>query len=86
MRLKQDPSATATVLGYADATGSSGRNDRLSMQRAEAVRKVLVERHGIDPSRIAVEGRGSADPVGSNDTQTGRQENRRAVIVIRLAG
>jgi outer membrane protein OmpA-like peptidoglycan-associated protein len=42
-----------------------------------------VTRHGIDPSRITVEGRGSADPVGDNTTAAGRAENRRAEIILR---
>src|SRR5699024_12810583 len=53
-------------------------SDLLSEQRAEAVKEYLVQRHGIDPSRITTEGRGSADPVASNDTDEGRRENRRA--------
>ncbi|KAB2959203.1 MAG: OmpA family protein, partial [Thermoanaerobaculia bacterium] len=84
LRLKQDPAATARIVGYTDATGSPARNEDLAMRRAEAARRVLVERHGIDPSRITVESRAANEPAASNDTAEGRQQNRRAVITVRL--
>ena len=84
LKLKQDSELRAHVLGYSDSKGSQATNDRLSAQRAEAVKAYLVERHEIDPSRITIEGRGSADPVASNDTVLGRAENRRAVIILSI--
>ncbi len=84
LKLKQDSALRAHVLGYSDSRGSKAGNDRLSAQRAEAVKAYLVQRHEIDPSRITIEGRGSADPVASNDTAAGRAENRRAVIILRI--
>lgn len=84
LRMKQDPAATALIVGYTDSTGSAATNQRMSQQRAEAARQYLVSRHGIDASRISVEGKGAADPVAPNDTAAGRKENRRAVIVVQL--
>ncbi len=84
LKLKQDSELRAHVLGYTDSQGSQAQNDRLSRQRAEAVKAYLVERHEIDPSRITIEGRGASDPVASNDTAAGRAENRRAVIILRI--
>ena len=84
LKLKQDSELRAHVLGYSDSQGPQAANDRLSVQRAEAVKAYLVERHEIDPSRITIEGRGSADPVGDNATAEGRAENRRAVIILRI--
>jgi len=86
LRLKEDPAATARIIGHADGQGGSAVNDRLALQRAEAARKVLVDRHGIDPTRISVESRGSSEPVGDNASADGRTANRRAVIIVRLAG
>jgi outer membrane protein OmpA-like peptidoglycan-associated protein len=54
------------------------------MRRAEAAKGFLVTRHQIDGNRIAVESRGSSEPVAGNDTDAGREQNRRAVIVVRL--
>ena len=57
LRMKQDPDATAQIIGYADsATGTQSGNQRSADQRAQAVKNYLVTRHGIDPSRITTEG------------------------------
>lgn len=80
LRMKQEPSSTALVIGYTDDTENTGPNTDLDRRRAEAVRDYLVSRHGIDPSRITVEGRGTSDPVGDNTTAEGRLRNRRVVI------
>jgi OOP family OmpA-OmpF porin len=68
------------VIGYTDDRENTGPNRDLDRRRAEAVRDYLVTRHGIDPSRITVEGRGTSDPVGDNSTAEGRLRNRRVVI------
>ena len=67
----------------------SGEHFRLALvainhRRAEAVRDYLVTRHGIDPSRITVEGRDAREPVGDNTTAEGRLRNRRVVIRLLL--
>ena len=80
LRMKQEPAATALVIGYTDDRENAGPNRDLDRRRAEAVRDYLVTRHGIDPSRITVEGRGTSDPVGDNTTAEGRLRNRRVVI------
>ncbi len=80
LRMKQEPSSTALVIGYTDDRENTGPNRDLDRRRAEAVRDYLVSRHGIDPSRITVEGRGTSDPVGDNTTAEGRLRNRRVVI------
>jgi outer membrane protein OmpA-like peptidoglycan-associated protein len=80
LRMKQEPAATALVIGYTDDRENTGPNRDLDRRRAEAVRDYLVTRHGIDPSRITVEGRGTSDPVGDNATAEGRLRNRRVVI------
>ncbi|MDP9191530.1 MAG: OmpA family protein [Acidobacteriota bacterium] len=80
LRMKQEPSATALVIGYTDDRENTGPNADLDRRRAEAVRDYLVTRHGIDPSRITVEGRGTSDPAGDNTTAEGRLRNRRVVI------
>lgn len=80
LRMKQEPSATALVIGYTDDRENTGPDKNLDRRRAEAVRDYLVSRHGIDPARITVEGRGTSDPIGDNTTAEGRLRNRRVVI------
>jgi len=84
LRMKQEPSATATVIGYTDDRENTGPNADLDRRRAEAVRDYLVTRHGIDASRITVEGRGTTEAVGDNTTAEGRLRNRRVVIRLTL--
>ena len=80
LRMKQETNATAVVIGYTDNKESTGANADLDRRRAEAVRDYLVSRHGIDPSRIAIEAHGTEDAVGDNSTAEGRLKNRRVVI------
>jgi outer membrane protein OmpA-like peptidoglycan-associated protein len=80
LRMKQEPRATAVVIGYTDNREQTGPNADLDRRRAEAVRDYLVSRHGIDPSRVTVEARGTQDAVGDNATAEGRLRNRRVVI------
>jgi OOP family OmpA-OmpF porin len=84
LRMKQEAKRSALVIGYTDSTGPEASNLRVSERRAEAVKSYLVTRHAIDPSRITVEGRGEAEPVGDNTTREGRAQNRRARIILRV--
>jgi len=70
-----------TIKGYVSSPHPAGREISDSSHRAQSVADYLVA-NGIDPSRITVEGRGTADPVASNDTAEGRLANQRATITI----
>ena len=83
--LRQYPQHQILVEGHTDATGSEEFNLRLSQDRASAVRSALVA-GGVDASKISAEGFGESQPVASNDTPAGRQQNRRVEIVIVGAG
>ena len=69
------------IEGFTDSTGTKELNQRLSEQRADAVKEALVAR-GIEPKRIDTRGYGPQFPIASNDTPVGRQLNRRVEIVI----
>ena len=84
LRMKSEPTSTAIVIGYTDNREATGPNADLDRRRAEAVRDYLVSRHGIDPSRITIEGRDAREPVGDNNTAEGRLKNRRVVIRLML--
>jgi outer membrane protein OmpA-like peptidoglycan-associated protein len=84
LRMKQEPTSTALVIGYNDNKENTGPNHDLDRRRAEAVRDYLVSRHGIDASRITVEGRDATEPTGDNNTAEGRLRNRRVVIRLTL--
>ena len=67
--------------GHTDGKGSVAYNQKLSEQRAKAVYDYLIER-GVAPERIQAEGRGESQPIDTNDTEEGRQNNRRVEIEI----
>ena len=69
------------IKGYTDSTGSDGYNQELSERRAKSVEEALVAR-GVTPGRIDTRGFGERNPVASNDTPFGRQQNRRVEILI----
>jgi outer membrane protein OmpA-like peptidoglycan-associated protein len=77
--LRLNPQATMRIRGYTDDQGPPDVNQRLSQDRAQAAASYLVA-HGIDPSRITVEGLGPADPIAPNDTDGGRAQNRRIEV------
>jgi len=79
--MREDPRRTATIEGYTDNVGADKGNLDLSQRRAEAVREFLIK-NGIDGERVVARGYGEASPVASNDTETGRQQNRRVEIVL----
>ena len=74
-----------TIVGHTDSTGSDAINDPLSRERAMAVRDYLSSR-GVAASRVTVAGRGSREPVASNDTDSGRAANRRVEIFLSEQG
>lgn len=72
--------ARIRVAGYTDNVGNPRTNQTLSEQRAQAVRAYLVG-HGIDGGRIEAVGYGDQSPIAPNDTEEGRQQNRRIEAV-----
>lgn len=67
------------VYGYTDAQGSTGYNKELAQQRANAV-NAWMQANGVDASRISVNAIGEGQPVATNSTEAGRQQNRRVEI------
>lgn len=86
LRLRQDPRATAELVGHSDSSGSDETNAATSQARADSARDYLVETHGIDASRISTSGLGSAMPIADNETPEGRLQNRRVEIRVTLPG
>ena len=81
MYLERNPEIRIKIIGHTDNVGKDAANQKLSEGRAEEVRKDLIER-GVAPERIESEGRGESQPIDTNDTEEGRQNNRRVEIEI----
>lgn len=79
--LGNNPSLRLYVVGHTDNAGSFEANMKLSRDRAEAVIKELVGKHRIAADRLKPHGVSSLAPVASNDTEDGKQKNRRVELV-----
>ena len=81
MYLARNPQIHIKIVGHTDNVGKDEANQKLSDGRANAVMQDLIER-GIAPERLQAEGRGESQPIDTNDTEEGRQNNRRVEIEI----
>lgn len=79
--LKAHPKIKIEVGGHSDNTGQVALNQKLSEQRALAVKKFLLEK-GVAAEQISTRGYGPAKPVADNGTEDGRQQNRRVEVVV----
>ena len=79
--LNQNVVTNVTIIGHTDSTGSDAVNNPLSIDRAEAARDYLVSR-GVARTRIVTDGRGAREPIADNNTQQGRDKNRRVEIYV----
>jgi outer membrane protein OmpA-like peptidoglycan-associated protein len=75
------PDIRVEIDGYTDSTGSLEFNEQLSQQRADSVRSYLSSQ-GVNSSAITTQGFGPSQPTASNDTASGRQQNRRVELVV----
>jgi OmpA-OmpF porin, OOP family len=79
--LRAHPQLRLRIEGHTDNVGSAATNQRLSEERAAAVRRFLQESYGIAGGRLESVGKGPSEPAAPNDTHEGRQQNRRVVLV-----
>jgi len=80
-----DPQLMAALVGHTDSVGSEQYNLGLSERRAKAVAQYLMD-NGIAADRLTTDWRGETDPVASNDTAEGRQQNRRVDVNVTAKG
>jgi outer membrane protein OmpA-like peptidoglycan-associated protein len=80
-QIKADPKgAYFEIAGYTDSIGDKNYNEKLGLERAEAVKRYLYESHQIPLHKMNVISYGEENPVAENKTKTGRAQNRRVVI------
>jgi outer membrane protein OmpA-like peptidoglycan-associated protein len=80
--LQANPEGTIALVGHTDASGSLAANVALSERRAEAVAEVLVQTYGADSARVDAKGVGFLAPRATNQTEEGRQKNRRVEVIV----
>ena len=79
--LQKYPRTSVDLNGYTDNTGTKAINDKLSLDRANSVKSYL-EGRGVKARRMLTNGYSDTNPVASNDTEQGRQQNRRVEFLI----
>jgi len=79
--MKENPNLVIEIQGHTDNVGSNESNQKLSQDRAEAVRKYLLSKK-IQTARITSVGYGETKPIATNDTEEGRAQNRRVQLAI----
>jgi len=79
--LDEYPNTDLLIVGHTDADGPSVYNEDLSSRRARAAADYL-EARGVDRWRLRTAGRGEREPVASNDSESGRERNRRVEVAI----
>ena len=79
--LTRYPETSIRIAGHTDSAGPVEYNQKLSERRAEAVKNALVGM-GVNPSRLTTIGYGKGKPIADNNTEAGRQQNRRVEVRI----
>ncbi|MDT8429561.1 MAG: OmpA family protein [Pseudomonadales bacterium] len=75
--MQQYANTSVVIEGHTDNIGTDEYNQDLAERRANAIRNVLIERHGIAPERLSVAGFGASRPIADNSSAEGRERNRR---------
>ena len=73
---------TVSIVGHTDSRGNDDSNYKLALGRANSIKQILIS-EGIETSRISASSEGETSPIASNDTEDGRQKNRRVELEIK---
>jgi OmpA-OmpF porin, OOP family len=79
--MKLNPDVKVAIEGHTDNVGNDEYNKKLSDKRANSIRQYLIDKFGINGSRLTAAGYGESKPIATNDTEEGRQINRRVQAV-----
>jgi len=79
--MKANPSFSLSIVGHTDSQGDEAYNQKLSEDRAEAVKSYLIKK-GVGEISISASGKGESEPIADNNTPEGREKNRRVVFSV----
>ena len=82
-KILKDATSPVKILGHTDSDGDDAANLKLSEQRAEAVKNILVTQYNIDESKFTTEGRGETQPLANNNSAEGKAQNRRVEFIFK---
>lgn len=82
-KILKDATAPVKIIGHTDSDGDDVANLKLSQQRADAVKDILVNQYHIDESKLSTEGRGETQPIAENKSAEGKAQNRRVEFIFK---
>lgn len=82
-KILKDATAPVKIIGHTDSDGDDVANLKLSQQRADAVKDILVNQYHIDESKLSTEGRGETQPIANNKSAEGKAQNRRVEFIFK---
>ncbi len=82
-KILKDATSTVKIVGHTDSDGDDALNLKLSRERAETVKEILVSQYGIDASKLTTDGRGETQPIADNKTAEGKAQNRRVEFIFK---
>ncbi len=82
-KVLKEATSTVKIVGHTDSEGDDASNQKLSEQRADAVKSVLIKQYGIDESKLTTEGRGETQPIADNKNTEGKAQNRRVEFIFK---
>lgn len=80
--LEKNPDTKVLIIGHSDNTGSPSFNMKLSEQRAQVVGDWLIKNSSIPVNNLIVRGKGALEPIASNNTKIGQDQNRRVEVLL----
>ena len=82
-KILKDATAPVKIIGHTDSDGEDEANIKLSEDRAETIKNILVTQYKIDESKLTTEGRGETQPLANNNTPEGKAQNRRVEFIFK---
>ncbi len=82
-KILKEVTSPVKIVGHTDADGDDASNLKLSQQRAETVKSILVSQFNIDESKLETEGRGETQPIAENKSAEGKAQNRRVEFIFK---
>ncbi len=82
-KVLKEVTSPVKIVGHTDSDGDDASNLKLSQQRAETVKAILVKQYGMDENLLSTEGRGETQPVADNKTAEGKAQNRRVEFIFK---
>ena len=82
-KILKEATAPVKIIGHTDSDGEDAANIKLSEDRAEAIKDILVTQYKIDESKLITEGRGETQPLANNNSPEGKAQNRRVEFIFK---